>query len=31
MAYFPGQVGDHIDDFLIEYEELANSCGLMSC
>src|ERR1700733_244581 len=26
--YFSGQVNDPIEDFLSEYEELANSCGL---
>ena len=26
--YFSGRVGDPIEDFLSEYEELANSCGL---
>jgi hypothetical protein len=26
--YFSGQVDDPIEDFLYEYEELANSCGL---
>jgi hypothetical protein len=29
--YFSGRVGDLIEDFLNEYEELANSCGLTDC
>ena len=28
--YFSGRVGDPIEDFLSEYEELASSCGLTS-